>query len=175
MAKKAAKPAAKAASKPEPKAKAKAKAGGTASAKAAAKPKKAAPVEDAAEETDELDEALGSSDTEVTEKAAKPAKAAKAPKVPKVKAEKGPKVKKPKAKPVLDVSAGSDHHNKWLELKEKHSKDKAVGYAMSGTFEAHQPIQHKTLGWGLILSNNNDRLEVLFEGGVKILISNYNP
>ncbi len=100
-------------------------------------------------------------------KAAK-VKAEKPPKAPKA-----PKVKKVKSKPVLDVSAGSDHHNKWLELKDKYAKEKAAAYAMAATFEAHQPIQHKSLGWGLILSNNNDRLEVLFETGVKILISNY--
>jgi hypothetical protein len=156
MAKKPAKSAAKSVSKAEPKAKAKA----PTKVEKVAKPKKAAAIPVAEEATD-LNVALGEPAAE------KPAKAAK------VKAEKAPKVKKPRAKPVLDVSAGSDHHNKWLELKEKHSKDKATPYAMSATFEAHQPIQHKSLGWGLILSNNNDRLEVLFETGVKILISNY--
>jgi hypothetical protein len=44
---------------------------------------------------------------------------------------------------------------------------------MSAQFEANRPIQHKVLGWGFVLNNDNDRLEVLFEQGVKMLISNY--
>jgi hypothetical protein len=32
---------------------------------------------------------------------------------------------------------------------------------------------HKVLGWGFIISNINDRLDILFETGVKTLISNY--
>lgn len=149
MAKKAA--PAKAASKTAAKAKAEPK------AKAKAKPAKEAKPKKAVEQEQEA-VAADSSVEEV------PAKA------PKVKAE---KVKKIRKSSVVDTGAGSEHHNKWLDMKEKHAKDKAATYAMSGTFEAHQPIQHKTLGWGLILSNNNDRLEVLFETGVKILISNY--
>ena len=31
----------------------------------------------------------------------------------------------------------------------------------------------KVLGWGFILKNDNDRLEVLFETGIRMLISNY--
>lgn len=165
MAKKAAKTAAKASSKPEPKAKAKAAGKATASSGKAEKAVKAKKSNQDLAGEEVVEETENSAPVEKA--AEKPAKAAKVPKEP--------KAKKSKAKAALDVSAGSEHHNKWLELKEKHSKDKAASYAMSGTFEAHQPLQHKSLGWGLILSNNNDRLEVLFESGVKILISNYKP
>lgn len=166
MAKKAAKPAAKAAAKSEVKPKAKSpavKAEKVAAVKKAVKPKKEPKVVEA----EDLDQALGTTE-EGSEQAVKAPKAAKAPKAEKVK-----KPRAPKKAAVLDVSVGSDHHNKWSELKEKHSKDKALPYAMSATFESNQPIQHKSLGWGLILNNNNDRLEVLFESGIKMLISNY--
>jgi len=44
---------------------------------------------------------------------------------------------------------------------------------MSDVFEALKPINHKVLGWGFVLTNENNRLEVLFENGIKVLISNY--
>ena len=44
---------------------------------------------------------------------------------------------------------------------------------MTETFVALAPLQHKVLGWGFVLTNENDRLEVLFETGIRMLISNY--
>jgi hypothetical protein len=55
----------------------------------------------------------------------------------------------------------------------KYGKDKALTYKMTETFTSLAPIQHKVLGWGFILTNENDRLEVLFETGIRMLISNY--
>lgn len=46
-------------------------------------------------------------------------------------------------------------------------------YDMKKTFEPKTAIEHKTLGWGYILENRNDRLEVLFKDGIRFLISNY--
>ena len=46
---------------------------------------------------------------------------------------------------------------------------------MKAVFEEKTAILHKVLGWGYILSNRNDRLEVLFKDGIKYLISNYKP
>jgi hypothetical protein len=46
---------------------------------------------------------------------------------------------------------------------------------MRGSFEERTAIVHKVLGWGYILANRNDRLEVLFKDGIKYLISNYKP
>ena len=67
----------------------------------------------------------------------------------------------------------SEDFKKWSDLKEKHGQSKAVNYNLSSQFEAQIPLMHKVLGWGYILSNQNDRLEVLFETGRKTLISNY--
>ena len=69
----------------------------------------------------------------------------------------------------------SDEKAKWQELNKRYSKEKALNYKMTDTFESLRPIQHKVLGWGFILSNDNNRLEVLFENGIKMLISNYKP
>lgn len=93
----------------------------------------------------------------------------KAPKVPKVKVEK-------KSKATLAAEkAHSDDAKKWSDLRAKHSGEKAQSYTMSGVFEEGRPLLHKVLGWGFITQIQNDRLEVLFESGSKILISNYKP
>ncbi len=74
-----------------------------------------------------------------------------------------------KAKAKLEI----DQNAKWSDLFEKYKAIKPVVYNMREAFEANQPMQHKVLGWGWILSNENDRLEVVFKDGKKILISNY--
>jgi len=66
-----------------------------------------------------------------------------------------------------------DEKEKWQELFKRYGKEKAVSYKMSDEFQALKPINHKILGWGFILTNENNRLEVLFENGIKVLISNY--
>jgi len=62
---------------------------------------------------------------------------------------------------------------KWKSLFERSRNIKAPIYSMSKTFEENAPIRHKILGWGYVMSNQNDRLEVIFEKGMKTLISNY--
>lgn len=62
---------------------------------------------------------------------------------------------------------------KWLTLRKEHGDEKAANYRMSDSFAVNTPLVHPRLGWGFILNNQNDRLEVLFESGLKILISNY--
>jgi hypothetical protein len=79
-----------------------------------------------------------------------------------------------KFKPIkLERGNLADEKAKWQELFKRHGKDKAVNYKMSDEFEALKPINHKILGWGFVLTNENNRLEVLFENGIKVLISNY--
>ena len=79
-----------------------------------------------------------------------------------------------KVKPVkVDRGNVADEKAKWTELNKKYGKDKAAIYKMTETFSALAPLQHKVLGWGFILTNENDRLEVLFETGIRMLISNY--
>lgn len=97
-------------------------------------------------------------------------KAAKAPK-----AEKVPKVKKPKKSEVLALALLTEETRKWNDYKQKYGSDKATPYSMSQVFENHTTLKHDKLGWGYIVNIQNDRLEVLFETGTKILISNYKP
>lgn len=86
-------------------------------------------------------------------------------------AESVPVTKKTKA----ERAAASEDEARWLELYEKHKTEKPQSYDMRLVFEAGKALQHKVLGWGWILSNENNRLEVLFKDGKRILISNYNP
>ena len=105
-------------------------------------------------------EPVTEADEEVTavEAEATPAKAEKVSKVKPIRIEKGN----------LD-----DEKAKWNELFKKYGKDKAIPYKMSETFASLSPVQHTVLGWGFILKNDNDRMEVLFETGIRMLISNY--
>lgn len=87
----------------------------------------------------------------------------------KVAAEKNAKIKPIK----IERGNAADEKAKWQELFKRHGKDKAAAYKMTDSFDALKPLQHKVLGWGFVLSNENNRLEVLFENGIKMLISNY--
>ncbi|MGZ3774714.1 MAG: hypothetical protein ACXVCY_10290 [Pseudobdellovibrionaceae bacterium] len=66
----------------------------------------------------------------------------------------------------------SEDQLKWHEFYEKYKGVKAPLYSISAQYEAKTPIQHKIFGWGFILSNEYDRLEVIFEDGKRMLISN---
>lgn len=116
----------------------------------------------------------------------KPLKEPKAPKAPKVdKAVKAEEAKEAKiAKKAADKIAkaeaaafkvASEDAAKWMDYKNKYGGSKPATYSMSGVFEVQTSIQHKVLGWGFIINIQNDRLEVVFEQGTKILISNYKP
>ena len=190
--KKATKPVAKAAAKPAAKkteakkteAKKAAPAAKAAPVKAKAEPKAAKPAAKAAKAT-----------PEPKVEAAKPAlmtkkgKSADEPKdqgdlliemakdeMSKVNAAKIAAEKNAKVKPIkIERGNAADEKAKWQELYKRHGKDKANPYKMTDSFDALKPLQHKLLGWGFILSNENNRLEVLFENGIKMLISNYKP
>lgn len=151
------KPAAKSA-KAEPKTK---KAAPKVEKKAAAPKAEKAPkaVKAAKEAPAEMEE----TEVSVEAVAEKPAKAPKAPKAPKPKS----------AKALAAEKAIADENRKWADLRDKHASEKAPAYSMSSVYEANKPLQHKVLGWGYIVSVQNDRLEVLFEQGTKLLISNY--
>jgi hypothetical protein len=64
---------------------------------------------------------------------------------------------------------------KWATLNKKAEQIDVKPYNMKGVFEERTAITHKVLGWGYILANRNDRLEVLFKDGIKYLLSNYKP
>jgi len=130
--------------------------------------------------------AAGKSKEVAAEKAEKTEKKEAAPKAAKEKKPAASKAKsteekaaakkaaKAKKEEAAAAAAAQEANSKWLEMKEKHGKEKASKYSMTGQFQAQSPIEHPKLGWGYILTNNSDRLEVLFQDGVKILISNYN-
>lgn len=80
---------------------------------------------------------------------------------------------KKKKKDDLKIDRNGDLEAQWQTLKDKNKAIKPLAYKMSESFEARTPILHKVLGWGFIISNQNDRLEVLFQQGIKFLISNY--
>lgn len=123
-------------------------------------------------------------------KAVKPAKAPAAPKVQhtmnplnaKVQSTiKAAPAKEPKGrgrKFAVEINpneAASALSAKWNTLYKKAEQIESKPYTMTSIFEEKTAIVHKVLGWGYILANRNDRLEVLFKDGIKYLISNYKP
>lgn len=73
----------------------------------------------------------------------------------------------------IDRDAMTEEQIKWAEMYNKYKDTQASSYDMKATFQAASPLMHKVLGWGWIVSNENDRLEVLFKDGKRMLISNY--
>ena len=143
--------------------KAPAKKSGEKSAKPAAKAKKA----EAPKKAEKPAKVTVAKEAPAEVKATKPAEA-------KPSKEAAAKARKEAAQQKLDLAKLSEEEKKWVEIYEKHKGDKPQTYDMKATFEANKPLQHKILGWGWIMSNDNDRLEVLFKDGKRILISNYN-
>lgn len=123
-------------------------------------------VDDVAD-LDDMD-ADAESDSEEQEEEEAPA----SKKTPKEKSATERRVKKER-----DLLAGIDRNGDlsqiWQKFYDAHKSEKAQNYNMREVFEARKPIQHVKLGWGFVLSNINDRLEVLFKEGIKVLISNY--
>lgn len=62
---------------------------------------------------------------------------------------------------------------KWNELNTLSEGQPAKKYKLSEDFEPNMAIDHPKMGWGYVLSSQNNRIEVLFEEGIKVLISNY--
>jgi hypothetical protein len=96
------------------------------------------------------------------------------------KADQEPAKPKKSSEKMTRVSAGrvesiskEEVHPQWYEFYRKHHQSPAQNYDMRSRFESQAPLLHKVLGWGWILSNDNDRLEVLFKDGKRMLISNY--
>ncbi len=72
----------------------------------------------------------------------------------------------------IDRQAMSEDEIRWAEFYNKHRTETPPEYNIREQYEAKKPILHKTFGWGYILSNEYDRLEVLFKDGKRMLISN---
>ena len=62
---------------------------------------------------------------------------------------------------------------KWNELNALSEGQPAKKYKLSEDFETNIAIDHPKMGWGYVLNSQNNRIEVLFEEGIKVLISNY--
>lgn len=92
---------------------------------------------------------------------------------PTISDEKAAANEKKKKKDDLKLDRNGDLEAQWQTLKDKNKAIKPMNYKMSESFESRTPILHKVLGWGFIITNQNDRLEVLFQQGIKFLISNY--
>jgi hypothetical protein len=105
------------------------------------------------------------------------AETTKSPKSSAVKAKKTTEVKvKPKTKKAAEAELRTMKiAAKWQQLyaQSQDSDVKAETYNMKKNYTSQTPINHKVLGWGFILDNKNNRLEVLFKDGVRFLISNY--
>ncbi len=63
--------------------------------------------------------------------------------------------------------------DKWQELHGLSEGQPAKKYKITDSYEPNSALDHAKLGWGYVLVSQNNRLEVLFEEGIKILISNY--
>ena len=83
------------------------------------------------------------------------------------------KSEKKRKRDEVKFDRGGDIEGQWQVLFDKAKGIKPLPYKMSDNFEARTPLLHKVLGWGYVLSSQNNRLEVLFKDGVKVLIANY--
>lgn len=82
---------------------------------------------------------------------------------------------KPKVTPTpmpvkADRPMGAEE-KKWMMLYEKSRAIKTKPYDMNQNYKEETAIEHKTMGWGYIISSKDNRIEVLFREGVKILVS----
>jgi hypothetical protein len=83
------------------------------------------------------------------------------------------KTEKKKKKDDFKIDRSGDLAAQWKSIFEKSKALKPVPYKMSENYEARTALMHKVLGWGYVLTSQNNRLEVLFQDGIKFLIANY--
>jgi len=129
-------------------------------AKAVKKASKVAPAKKATEKTAKKSAKVSEVNTKSVETAKKALVAAKKEKVA-------------KDAPAPTIVATGLLAQKWTSLFKKSDAIEAKPYNMKSIYNEKTAIVHKVLGWGYILANRNDRLEVLFKDGIKYLISNY--
>lgn len=78
--------------------------------------------------------------------------------------------KAPKASPVTDADKSDPE---WVQLANQNKGVKPVPYVMSDDYHPKAVINHKILGLGFVLKSQNNRIEVQFKDGKKMLITNY--
>ena len=89
------------------------------------------------------------------------------------KKEKPKRKKRLTKKEVAEQQERDELTEKWNKIKEIDHGVSVQKYDMSLEYKPNTPINHPSFGWGFVLSTKNNRLEVLFESGIKMLISNY--
>ena len=84
--------------------------------------------------------------------------------------------KKPKKLSEKKLSAQrkqlQENEKKWEAFYKKAKGIKPLPFAVSREFPAKTPINHSLFGWGWVISNKNDRLEVIFKDKERKLLSN---
>lgn len=83
------------------------------------------------------------------------------------------KSEKRKKRDEIKIDRNGNLQAQWQLLYDRSKGLDPLPYKMSDNFDAKTAIVHKVLGWGFVLSSQNNRLEVLFKEGIKILIANY--
>ena len=93
----------------------------------------------------------------------------------KASAKTGPKTKKKRmTKAEREAKEEADRlKEQWNELSTLSQGQLTKKYKLYENFEPNMAIDHPKMGWGYVLSSQNNRIEVLFEEGIKVLISNY--
>ena len=66
----------------------------------------------------------------------------------------------------------NENEKKWSDLYKKSKNIKPIPFRVSGKYETKSALKHSEFGWGWILSNTNNRLEVVFRDKVRMLLSN---
>lgn len=147
--------------------------------KSSGKPKaKAIAVKGAKREAPQIEKAKAALKKETKTSAVMAPKAPVIAKVPAAQRPEKPISKARARKIAIEISANeaaSALAQKWVTLNKKAEQIETKPYNMKSVFEEKTAMMHKVLGWGYILANRNDRLEVLFKDGIKYLISNYKP
>ena len=81
--------------------------------------------------------------------------------------------KKIETKPVKEKTT-RPRRSKWTRLLNDTDSDSAIEYEMEKSYEVATAIQHKTFGLGVIKNVIDDqKIEVLFHDGEKILVQNF--
>ena len=65
-----------------------------------------------------------------------------------------------------------EHEKKWENLYKKAKDVKPATFRLSNAFSAKTALKHPIFGWGWIISNKNDRLQVMFKDKTRVLLSN---
>jgi len=72
--------------------------------------------------------------------------------------------------PKATKAAADNARKEWESLREEMNPEKAIPYRMDGTFKTNDLVSHPTFGLGIVKSVPGAmKMEVLFEGGVKLL------